>query len=97
MLQIEVQPWLSRTLDLGAVQHIYRFANGFGASVIRGPYSYGGPKGLWELGVVQFADDPADDEGRWALTYDTPVTDDVLGWLTPNEVAELLVQIARLP
>lgn len=68
------------------VQHRYLFPNGYGASVIRHSYSYGGDSGLWELGVMV-------DGG---LVYDTPITTDVEGWLNEDKVNELLVQIAAL-
>lgn len=71
----------------GGTQHLFKFANGYGASVVRHQYSYGGDAGLWELAVL-------DDGGN--LTYKTPVTSDVLGRLTEAEVAEALDQIAAL-
>lgn len=79
------------TQDLyGGVQKVYRFANGFGASVIQGPFSCGGPSGLWELGVVLF------DGDGWELTYDTAITDDVIGYQTDAEIADLLQRIDGL-
>lgn len=66
----------------------FRFDNGFGASVIQGPYSYGGPDGLYELAVLDLG-------GR--LTYKTPITNDVEGYLTGEQVQELLDRIAALP
>lgn len=68
-------------------QYRFLFPNGYGASVIRGPYSYGGDRGLWELAVTI----------NQGLTYDTPITDDVEGSLTADRVADLLDQIAALP
>lgn len=88
-LPIELTAWKIKDTGVGE-QHIYRFDNGYGASVIRSEYSYGGPQGKFELGVVQF------DGDDFELTYDTPVTDDVLGWLDVPEVAELLARIAAL-
>lgn len=67
------------------------FENGYGASVIRSPFSYGGSDGLYELAVL------AGDEKRSQLTYDTPITDDVLGHLTPAAVTEILGWIEALP
>ncbi|HVJ71635.1 MAG TPA: hypothetical protein VM531_09045 [Sphingomicrobium sp.] len=64
------------------------FPNGYGASVVRGRYTYGGSAGLYELAV-------RGPDGR--LDYTTPVTDDVLGHLTPAAVTEALGQIAALP
>jgi hypothetical protein len=63
------------------------FDNGYGASVVRHEYSYGGKDGLYELAVLS-------NEGE--LTYDTPITDDVLGYLTTNEVTEILIKIQQL-
>lgn len=72
----------------GGSQRRYKFDNGYGASVVRGPYSYGGDAGLFELAVL-------DSAGK--LTYDTPITDDVIGYLTDDAVEALLAEIAALP
>ena len=63
------------------------FDNGYGASVVVGPYTYGGEDGLYELAVL-------DSDGK--LTYETPVTDDVEGYLTEEDVNRLLEQIQKL-
>jgi hypothetical protein len=63
------------------------FDNGYGVSVIIGPHTYGGEDGLYELGVLG-------KDGK--LTYDTPVTDDVEGYLTEEGVTEFLKQIQNL-
>ena len=63
------------------------FDNGYGASVIIGPHTYGGEDGLYELGVLG-------KDGK--LTYDTPVTDDVEGYLSEDDVTKLLEQIQKL-
>ena len=65
----------------------FQFDNGFGASVIRGPDSYGGSEGLFELGVIGV-------DGH--LNYDTPITNDVIGHLTVDAVNELLDRISQL-
>lgn len=66
------------------------FINGFGASVIRTRFSYGGGAGLYELAVVK------GDENNWHITYSTQITDDVLGHLTEEDVTEYLQRICRL-
>ena len=71
-------------------QRLYKFANGYGASVITG--GYGSPDCPYELAVVKF--DPDD---NWDLCYDTEITSDVLGWLTDKEVEALLNRIEDLP
>lgn len=75
-------------------QHQYRFDNGYGASVVRGPYTYGGLDGLWELAVMLC--DPKD-ETVWEITYETLITDDTLGRLTEAEVNHALEAIRSLP
>ena len=69
------------------MQKIYKFPNGYGASVVCSPYSYGGDMGLWEIAVF-------DKEGN--LTYETPITDDVIGHLNDDEVIEVLNKIKEL-
>ena len=63
------------------------FPNGYGVSVIIGPYTYGGDEGLYELAVIH--------EG--SLCYTTPVTDYVEGHLTPDDVTRLMREVAALP
>ena len=65
-----------------------RFDNGYGASVVSHKFSYGGSEGLYELAVLGKDGD---------LTYDTPVTNDVLGYLTDKEVTEYMEDIQALP
>lgn len=72
---------------LGGVMSRITFDNGFGASVIKTPYSYGGDDGLYELAVL-------DSDGK--LTYSTPITEDVMGHLTSEDVTEILKQIQQL-
>lgn len=74
----------------GGVQAVIFFPNGYGASVIKSPYSYGGDEGLYELAVI------AGNKESFMLTYSTPVTDDVLGHLSSDQVTDLLKQIEAL-
>lgn len=90
--QIEFAPTVSRPLNGGA-SHIYSFPNGWSASVVQHDFSYGSDEGLWELAVGTFDVDT----GSFALDYSTPITDDVLGSLTDDDVAATLVLVAALP
>lgn len=72
------------------VQRLHRFDNNYGASVIRAIGSYGYEDNLWELAVLKF------EGSRWTLCYDTPITDDVLGYLTDEEVEAILERIEKL-
>lgn len=85
------EPALTRTpeIDPDGIQYIYMFENGYGASVVCHKFSYGGPKGLFELGVLN--------NYTGQLCYTTPITDDVLGHLTVDEVEAVLDKIQALP
>ena len=65
----------------------FTFPNGYTGSVVRHFGSYGGPQGLWEIAVMY--------DG--VIVYDTPITDDVLGWQTEEDVKQVLNQIRALP
>ena len=69
------------------VQGVIMFDNGYGASVVKTDYSYGGRLGLYELAVL-------DKDGH--ITYNTPITEDVIGHLEPEMVTEKLIQIQDL-
>ena len=75
------------------VQNIHRFANSYGASVVSHEYSYGGDKGLWEIAVIKFNGESNDE---WYITCDTPITDDVLGYLEATQIDDILAQIEAL-
>ena len=70
------------------VQYVFRFENNYGASIIKHLGSYGYEENLWELGVIRF-----DEDDEYDLTYDTPITDDVEGYLTDEDVRNLLARI----
>ena len=74
-------------------QYIFGFPNGYGASVIKHRGSYGFDSDKWELAVIKFGEGGKDD---WNLCYDTLVTDDVIGYLTDEDVTELFRQIMEL-
>ena len=80
-------------LHLGGERHIVRFPNGYGASVVRNRMSYGDDRGLYEVGVITYDRAKPSD---WDLTYDTPITDNMLGWQSVEDVAEVLLRISRL-
>ena len=73
------------------VQHKYAFSNGYGASVVKHDFSYGGKNGLWELAVLDFS---VDSEGE--LCYTSGITDDVIGHLSWNNVEKYLGEIQQL-
>ena len=86
------EPKLTRPSN-GGTQKIYRFDNNRGSSVVQHDFSYGGKLGLWELAVLKFTGPGIDDR---QLDYSTPITTDVLGHLTEEEVETVLSEIEAL-
>ena len=76
---------ISKKRMFRGMQWIFKFKNGYGASVIND--GYGSEEGLYELAVL-------DSEER--IHYDNKVSKgDVQGYLQPKQVAKLLKQISR--
>jgi len=69
-------------------QAVVYFNNGYGASIVQGPTSYGVEQGLYELAVLG---------KKGEINYYTPLTNDVLGYLTEEQVTHYLKQISELP
>ena len=78
--------FVPHSLDLQGEHAIVKFDNGFGASIIRTDFSMGGSVGLFEVAVLN--------NGKVDST--TPITDDVLGHLTQEDVMLVLDQIQKL-
>lgn len=99
-------PIIKRAHSAGeGIQKIYRFPNNYGASVVRfklgmfsflrNPYgSYTNNEKEWELAVIHFL---SEDNLDFELTYDTEITDDVIGHLTDSGVDKILSEIEKLP
>jgi hypothetical protein len=65
-----------------------QFPNGYGASIVRHNFSYGGKEGLYELAVLG-------KDGE--LHYDNPVANgDVRGYLSEDDVTKLIKEIQQL-
>lgn len=75
----------------GIHQWLFKFDNNYGASVIKHFGSYGFENDLFELAVLKF-----DDNNDWDLCYETPITDNVIGNLTNDEVLDCLERIRKL-
>ncbi len=68
--------------------HYYKvyFPNGFGASIIKHSGSYGREDDLFEVAVLFEGD----------ICYRTPITNDVVGYLTDEDVAHICRRISDL-
>jgi hypothetical protein len=72
----------------GGIQAQTVFNNGYGVSVINGGGAYTNGADAYELAVYGKGGE---------ICYDTPITDDVLGHLSADEVSEVMQQHAALP
>jgi len=79
----------------GHYEYRFKFDNGYGASVIKHYGSYGYENDLFELAVLFFIEEDGEVVSS-GITYDTPITDDVVGYLTNDEVLDLLLKIKKL-
>ena len=75
---------------IGHPQTLYKFPNGYGASVIEF-YHYGFEEERIEIAVVHF-----DNDGKYHLDYSTPITDDVICGLDIEERDNVLQRIFDL-
>jgi len=90
-------------LHTSGVQSIYRFPNGYGASVVRFmivipnvPDRYGSytdDETEVELAVIKF---DGEGNGEFGISYDTPITDDVIGHLKDDGLQQALSFIEGL-
>ena len=72
------------------IQHmIGPFENGYQMSVIKGPHTYGGPQGLWEIAAM---DKGREFIGQALLDWN----DDVMGRLTLGEVYRQCLLLEKL-
>ena len=76
-----------RNSVMSGVQSIMMFDNGYGVSVIKTPFSYGGDRGKYDLAVLDSGEN---------ITYNTPVTEDVLGYLSEKDVTRYMIEVQKL-
>lgn len=82
-----------KKLDKYSYSHRFKFDNNYGASIVKHFGSYGFKEDLFELAVLKYKN-KKDLEG--SLCYDTPITDDVIGYLTNEDVLSKLKEIKDL-
>jgi len=92
---LQFQPHPNSSLE-GGVQAKMFFPNGYGVSVVRfkvlGTYaSYTNNEDEWEMAILKGND------SKFEICYDTPITSDVLGYLSDDEVSEIMKRVQKLP
>lgn len=79
-------PHKSEKPSMGGAGIRVHFDNGYGVSIVNHQFSYGGDQGLYELAVLKGEE----------LCYDTPITDDVIGWLTAEAAIAIASKVQAL-
>lgn len=70
----------------GGLQYTAYFKNGYGIDIVKHNGSYGREDDQWEIAVMKDGD----------CCYTTPITDDVIGWLTSEEVMHYAMRVKML-
>ena len=71
---------------MGGTLARHDFDNGWGITVVQGPHTYGGDKGLYELAVWKDGD----------IHYDNEIAKgDVVGYLRPEDVTDAMTIIQK--
>jgi hypothetical protein len=85
---MDFKQFASKEINNG-IQFKNFFPNGFGVSIVRHDFSYCDDT-TWELAVLKGNAD------KWELTYTTPITSNVLEFLTDEEVNEICTKVSEL-
>ena len=68
------------------LQAVMKFDNDYGISVVKFNGSYGYHQDLWEVAILY----------KDAITYNTDITDDVLGYQTEQDVTDVMKKVQTL-
>ena len=68
------------------LQAVMNFDNNYGVSVVKLNGSYGFHQDLWEVAILY----------KGSLTYNTDITDDVIGHQTDEDVTEVMKKVQML-
>jgi hypothetical protein len=84
-------------VDLNAINHgmgvIFRFDNEYGISLVCHSFSYGNKNDEFEIAVIKFN---SEDNEDWDIVYNTEITNDVLGYVTKEDVIEIIQKVINL-
>ena len=87
MLDMSVIPSATVRTGFKDTQAVVTFSNGYGASIVKDEFSYGSSEGKYELAVLL--------DGE--ICYTTPITADVIGYMSEQDVLDTCKLIAELP
>ncbi len=68
------------------IQAKMNFNNNYGVSVVKTSFSYGGNSGYYEIAILY----------KGEITYNTHITDDVIGWQTEENITEVMEKVQKL-
>lgn len=83
---------LRRLAKEGMKQAIMFFPNGYGVSVLYGWRFYSNGVDTYELAVLRQCENGKD----YLVDCDTPITEDVLSYITEDEVTEAMIKVQKL-
>ena len=84
-LKFKQHPGSAPGFDMGIVSRL-EFDNGWGVSVVKGQYTYGGDKGLYEMAVLK--------DGE--MHYENDIAKgDVVGYLRPEDVTDAMLILQK--
>lgn len=75
------------------MQIVFRFDNNYGLSVVSHSFSYGNKQEKFEIAIIKFN---SEDDNDWNITYDTPITDDVLGYQSKGDALDVIRKTIEL-
>ena len=80
---------------MGGFQSVMEFENGYGVSVVCGKYLYSTPRtNLYAASMYEAYEVAVLKNG--SLCYDTPITDDVIGYASTEKVSEVMELVQNL-
>lgn len=80
-------PFLIREKYLNAKHAVMWFENGYGISVVKGSMFYSNGIDTYEVAVIK----------KGGVCYDTPIANDVIGYIEADEVSNIMKRIQELP
>ena len=83
--------WQEHPAGFGGTQAKIFYLNGYGVSIVLDSMFYSNGIDTYEVAILEGTEDD------WEITYNTPITDDVLGHLSEIDVMHILKRVKVLP